>query len=85
MVADVNVFCALVIAKIRIRAPWLSELMVGISLSVNVRMSLNSCNLARASREESDNDIYSASMVDNATVVCLRDVHDIAPLFATKM
>ena len=71
MVADVNVFCALVIAKIRIRAPWLSELMVGISLSVNVRMSLNSCNLARASREESDNDIYLASMVDNATVACL--------------
>ena len=52
-----------------VRTPWLFENMVG--MSVKVRRALNRCNRASASREESDNDIYSASMVDNATVVCL--------------
>ena len=59
--------------------------MVGILRSLNVRMSLNSCNLARASQDASDSDIYSASMVESATVVCLCEVQDIAPLLTKKM
>ena len=40
-----------------------------VRISVRVQISLNSCNLVRASREASDNDKYSTSMIDGATVV----------------
>ena len=40
-----------------------------VGMSVKVCRSLNSCNRASDSLEKSDNDIYSASMVDNATLI----------------
>ena len=50
-----------------VSTPWLSENIVG--MSIEVLTSLNSCNQTRASREASDSDIYSASMVESATVL----------------
>lgn len=46
--------------------------------------SLNSCNPAIAFWEALNNNIYSASVVDNDTMVYLYEVQDIAPLFAKK-
>ena len=54
-------------------------------MSVEVLISLDSCNRVRASCEASDSDIYSASMVESATVDCLCEVQDAAPLLAKKM